>query len=531
MLDEILEKLDAMPEKKRQELLSKAKEYTKGLVWLPDPDNKPQTEAYFHHADEIYYGGEAGGGKTDLLVGLSLTSHNRSLVLRRTNKEAEKLVDRYTEIIGSRDGFNGQQNVWRYNGRIIDISGCQHEDDKQKHKGIPHDLKAFDEITDFSETQYTFIIGWNRSSDPGQRCRIVATGNPPTTAEGFWVIKRWAPWLDPTHPNPARSGEIRWFTSGEDGKDLEVDGPGPHLIGGEQVYAKSRTFIRARLSDNRYLGAEYEATLSAMPEPYRSAYKHGRFDLAMKDQARQVIPTDWVRAAQKRWTPTPVPGVPMTAMGVDVARGGQAKTVIARRYDGWYAPLIVVPGSETPEGTDVAGLVVANRKNNAQIIIDMGGGYGGAPLEHLKANIGSKYVTGHVGSSTGLGRTHDRQMGFANNRSRIWWEFREALDPASSFIALPDDPELVADLTAPTFEVTGGKIKVESKGYSVDKPGIEKRLGRSVDKGDAVVMAWSEGDKALTAYVQHNIPSHRYGNQRPFNEPVKNTDKYAHRRR
>jgi hypothetical protein len=34
------------------------------------------------------------------------------------------------------------------------------------------------------------------------------------------------------------------------GEDREVDGPGPHMIDGEAVYARSRTFIRATLSDN-----------------------------------------------------------------------------------------------------------------------------------------------------------------------------------------------------------------------------------------------------------------------------------------
>jgi hypothetical protein len=73
--------------------------------------------------------------------------------------------------------------------------------------------------------------------------------NPPTTAEGLWVVKYWGPWLDITHPNPAKPGELRWFTTVA-GEDREVAGPGPHLIYGEPIYARSRTFIRATLSDN-----------------------------------------------------------------------------------------------------------------------------------------------------------------------------------------------------------------------------------------------------------------------------------------
>jgi hypothetical protein len=36
------------------------------------------------------------------------------------------------------------------------------EPDKQRFKGDPHDLIVFDEGTDFLESQYRIIIGWNR---------------------------------------------------------------------------------------------------------------------------------------------------------------------------------------------------------------------------------------------------------------------------------------------------------------------------------------------------------------------------------
>jgi hypothetical protein len=62
--------------------------------------------------------------------------------------------------------------------------------------------------------------------------------------------------------------------------------------------------------------------------------------------------------------------------------------------------------------------------------------------------------------------------------------------PGGSPIALPpDDAELVADLTAPTFEVVPNGIKVESK------QDVCERLGRSTDKGDAVQLAWSTQGK------------------------------------
>lgn len=488
-LSDILDTLSALSPEERAAVERQALEATRDMVWVPQPG--PQTDAYYSEADELLFGGQAGGGKSDLVIGLSLTAHQRSLVLRRTNKEAEKLFDRYADVIGNRDGFNEQRGTVRIDDRIIDIGGCQLEQDKQKRKGIAHDLKAFDELVDFTKSQYEFIITWNRSSDPNQRCRIVATTNPPTRPEGMWVIDRWAPWLDPKHPNPAKDGELRWFTT-VDGRDTEVDGRGPHIIDGKTVYAKSRTFIRSRLTDNSFLSrTDYQARLDALPEELRAAYAEGKFDAGIKDAPFQAIPTEWIRAAMQRWQPIAPNGIPMCAMGVDASGGGQDPMIIAPRHDGWYPKLIEVPGKEIPQnraGQYCAGIVVSYRRNNAIVIVDMGGGYGGSVLEKLREN--DIECIPHKGAESSVVRTKDKQLGFFNKRSEVIWRFREALDPSQpggSPIMLPDDPVLLADLAAPTFEVTPRGIKIEPK------EDVCERLCRSTDRGDAVVMSWSAG--------------------------------------
>jgi hypothetical protein len=48
---------------------------TKRNSW--EPILGPQAEAYHSPADVLFYGGQAGGGKTDLLLGLALTAHRR----------------------------------------------------------------------------------------------------------------------------------------------------------------------------------------------------------------------------------------------------------------------------------------------------------------------------------------------------------------------------------------------------------------------------------------------------------------------
>jgi hypothetical protein len=492
-----LEALDGLNESQRGELIATAQQtlaahYGGAPVWIPNPG--PQEDAVFTEADELFYGGQAGGGKTSLIIGLALTQHERSLILRRTAKETQGLVEDLADMIGNRDGWSQQQGTWRLPERTIEIGGCQLEDDKQRYKGQPHDGIFFDELGDFSESQYIFITTWNRSVTPGQRCRVVATGNPPTNASGLWVVKRWAAWLDPNHHNPANPGELRWFTAGEDDHEIEVDGPGPHLIRGEWIKARSRTFIPAKLEDNPDLAAtDYAATLAALPEELRAAYRDGRFDLGLKDTPYQAIPTAWVRMAQERWTKQPPAGIPMCAMGVDASGGGTDPMVIASRHGGWYAEITRVPAKEIPierAGRYCAGIVIANRRDGADVIVDLGGGYGSAMYEQLHDN--NIKALGYKGAESAYGKTLCGKFKFNNVRSAAIWRFREALDPGQpggSVIALPPSATLLADLTAPTYEPDSKMITVESKKK------VCERLGRSTDEGDAVIMAWTKGVK------------------------------------
>ena len=71
-----------------------------------------------------------------------------------------------------------------------------------------------------------------------------------------------------------------------------------------------------------------------------------------------------------------------------------------------------------------------------------------------------------------------------NTRAWAYWSLREKLDPTSGVeLELPDDPEVTADLSAARYKVVNGKITIEAK------DDIRKRIGRSPDCGDAVVIA------------------------------------------
>jgi hypothetical protein len=447
----------------------------------------PQTAALESDADELLYGGAAGGGKTDLLLGAAMLGHRRAIIFRRVYPSLSAIVERAKEIYGARGEFNEAKYRWKLagGGPLIRFGSIQHEKNKRDYQGQAYDFHGFDEITEFTESQYRFVTAWNRTARAGQRCRIIATGNPPTSAEGEWVLRHWAPWLDPAHANPAEPGELRWFAS-IDGKDTEVPGGEPCVdSGGRTALPTSRTFIPAKVQDNPYLvDSGYVARLDALPEPLRSKLLYGDFAAGREDAPCQVIPSEWVRLAQERWRETPRPDGPMTAVGVDVARGGADRTAVAIRYGAWLDDVRAYPGSATPDGPAAAALVAGLVRDNAAVYVDVIG-VGSSVYDHLKNSIGNTIAVNGAERSEGTDKSG--QLRFLNRRAELYWRLREALDPAGGEgLCLPPDKEMAADLCSPTWALTVRGIQVEGKAE------LSKRLGRSPDKGDAVVYAFAQ---------------------------------------
>ena len=452
-------------------------------VWTPL--DGPQKIALLNPADILFYGGAAGGGKTDLLIGAAHTRHTRSIIFRREYPQLRSIIDRMYELLIDNGKFNKTSLVWTLeDARTIELGAVQHQGDERRYQGRPHDLKAFDELTHFSEMQFRTLCGWLRSVDSSQRCRVLAAGNPPTEAEGEWVVRYFAPWLDPTHPKPAKAGELRWFTT-LDGRETEVEGGEPFLHKGEKVTPKSRTFIPARVEDNPYyMESGYKATLQGLPEPLRSKMLYGDFSAGREDNPYQIIPTAWVEQAIARSTELAKPLL-LSAIGVDVARGGSDNTVITLRYEHWFEKQRVYRGASTPSGDAVAQLVLAARgTHSCPVQVDVIG-VGASVYDSLRRYIGTAVIAMNAAEASDAVDSSG-QLGFYNRRAEWWWKLREALDPEhGENLALPNDRELVADLVAPRFRLTMRGILVESKDH------IKQRIGRSPDKGDSLVLAHS----------------------------------------
>ena len=373
---------------------------------------------------------------------------------------------------------------------------------------------CFDEITHFTRSQFEFLTGWNRISDRAsrdQRCRIVCTGNPPVTPEGRWVVEYWAPWLDSEHElYPYPHGELIWFVSvaGEDkvvstGNDRPPDYVLEHGDGKTEVIEPhSRTFIPSTLEDNPDLaGTNYRANLQALPEPLRSQMLFGDFGIGIQDDPWQVFPSAWIEASFERHRKiTNGSNFQQTNMGVDVARGGVDNTILAIRRGAYIDPLIIFPGSATPDGPKVAAQILKHYKSGI-VNIDASG-VGGSPFDSLNGVI-PIFAIG--GGETSLETTRNGNLGFFNRRAEMLWKLREMLDPDYGVnLALPPDNRMKAELCAYKWEVkppsqrmmsirgVPGKLLMKGQIKVTDKEVIADKLGRSPDRADAVIMTTPE---------------------------------------
>lgn len=486
-------------------------------LWQPDPRNLPQCNAYNNEADILLYGGTPGGGKTDLGIGLAITKHQRTTIFRRVADDLEGIVERMEELVGSRKGYNGQNRRWRLGDRIIRMGGMKDLETRKKYMGDPNDLFVFDQIEQFLEGQFRYVMTWLRSSRKGQRKRIVCTSNPPDSDDGRWILEFWGAWLNPNHHNPAKAGELRWYCV-MDGKDQEVPGGREFIlkkdkfvydfdrekVKSEDIFQPmSRTFIPATSEDNPYYDDDYKAVLKNLPEPYRSMMLLGDYMAAFaEDNPFQVFPTAWVDAAMERWKMTAKPTCAMSSIGCDPSRGGRDKTILAPRYQFWFDKLIKIAGIECKDGPTVAAACIEHRGSQAIINLDICG-IGGSVLDCLTdiPNVPVNAINGAEKRDPDA-RDKSGRLKFLNDRSMFYWSLREALDPDNGLdICLPPDEELRKQMLEPHWKLSKGGIQIESKQDMI------KRLGHSPDECDGVVYAWGAGQMANLSEAQFHETS------------------------
>jgi hypothetical protein len=302
----------------------------------------------------------------------------------------------------------------------------------------------------------------------------VATTNPPERVESKWIIDYWGPWLNPKHPNPAQSGEVRYYIG-----DDEVTSSEPQEVNGKLVTPRTRSFIASSIQDNPILMLTgYDQLLLNLTGDLSRLT--GSFFDSVQDHPAQVIPTRWVELAQERWVESEQFSIPQDVLAADVARGGKDEMVLAMRHR-HAIYLRDFAGKTIPDGQTAAAMVVQNRRDSPTILVDLIG-VGTSCYDIL--NLQGLEPIAYVASAKSFKRDRTGKYGFANQRTASWWNLREQLDPSyAPTLALPPGNKLLRELTTPRFTLTLHGITLESKDE------IKKRLGHSPDHADAVVMA------------------------------------------
>ncbi len=224
---------------------------------------------------EVLFGGAAGGGKSQAALMAALQYVDvpgyAALILRRTYADLSlpgAIMDRAHDWLRGTDArWNDRDKTYHFpSGATLTFGYLEHENDKYRYQGSELTYICFDELTQFSETQYQYMFSrLRRLATSEVPLRMRAASNPGGVGHG-WVYRRF-------------------FV--------------------EQ--AEGRRFIPARLEDNPYLdAAAYRESLAELDPITRAQLLDG---LWVTDTTLHPYDLRWWDAATTRYhvaTPPPV---------------------------------------------------------------------------------------------------------------------------------------------------------------------------------------------------------------------------------
>jgi predicted phage terminase large subunit-like protein len=210
----------------------------------PGKENVPQAAFLLLDDLEVFYGGAAGGGKSDALLMAALQYVDvpgyAAIIFRRTFTDLELpggLIERAGEWLGGTTArWVDRMHTWIFpSGASLSFGYLEHEQDKYRYKSAEFQYVAFDELTQFSEAQYRYLFSRLRRPSKmaderlfGVPLRMRGASNPGDRGHA-WVRRCFIP-------------------------RTIVDEAGPRTeIPTDASSGRRRIFIPARLADNPYL--------------------------------------------------------------------------------------------------------------------------------------------------------------------------------------------------------------------------------------------------------------------------------------
>jgi hypothetical protein len=195
------------------------------MAW--EPQRGPQSSALLADwCDELFYGGERGGGKSDYQLGyqedgaLRYEGKSRGIMFRKTYAELEELQGRASEVFPASGAVYKTQpsagypfsNCWYWpNGATVKMRFIEHERDYGRYHGHSYSHQSFDEVTEYATPAGLVKMLSTLRSAYGVPCTMRATGNPGGIGHG-WVKDRYISVAPPMTPyRDPDSGFTRMF--------------------------------------------------------------------------------------------------------------------------------------------------------------------------------------------------------------------------------------------------------------------------------------------------------------------------------
>jgi phage terminase large subunit-like protein len=200
--------------------------------FIPHTPTKKQVDAMkLDHIREVFYGGAAGGGKSDWLLMSALqfvdVKRYSALLLRRTYADlalSGALMDRAQEWLRKTPAkWNAQEKTWMFpSGASITFGYLESEADKFRYQSAEFQFIGFDELPQFSESQYLYMFSrLRRLKGDEVPLRMRSAGNP--DGPGLdWVKKRFVESVDKDIAFvPAKIGDNPHLDQDEYSRSLE----------------------------------------------------------------------------------------------------------------------------------------------------------------------------------------------------------------------------------------------------------------------------------------------------------------------
>lgn len=194
-------------------------------MWIPQPG--PQLAALeADWCDELFYGGERGGGKSDFQIGyqedgaLRYGANWRGIMFRKTYPELEELQARATQVFPAEGAIFKTQpsadypfsNCWYWpSGATVKMRYIEKEQDYGRYHGHQYTGISFDEVTEYATPTGLLKMLSTLRSAAGVPCTVRLTGNPGGVGH-IWVKSRYIDIAPPMTPHDdAETGFARMF--------------------------------------------------------------------------------------------------------------------------------------------------------------------------------------------------------------------------------------------------------------------------------------------------------------------------------